>query len=192
MIKLLFATHNKNKLKEISSSLDHRFNLLSLSDVNFQDEIPEDFQTLQENAEQKARTVQKATKLDCFADDTGLEVDALQGRPGVYSARYAGEPSSSERNMAKLLDELKTSTQRSAQFRTVICLLFKGSKYFFEGKVEGEILLHQTGKDGFGYDPIFKPQGYSKSFAEMSLVEKNKISHRARAFKKMLDFLKNC
>jgi len=190
MKTLVFATHNPNKAKEIGAKLNNMFIVKSLSDIGFTHEIPEDFETLRENAEQKAETIFKATGEDCFADDTGLEVDALNGAPGVFSARYAGKDANSEKNINKLLTELQGVSNRTARFRTVICLIKQGEKHFFEGIAEGEILMAKTGNEGFGYDPVFKPKGFDVSFAEMSLQEKNAISHRALAFEKMLNFLK--
>jgi len=162
---------------------------LSLGDINCNDEIPEDFFTLEENASQKSHYIFDKYNLDCFADDTGLEIEALNGKPGVLSARYAGDSKDTEANMRKVLDELKEEKNRKARFRTVISLIINKKEYFFEGIVNGEILESKTGKDGFGYDPIFKPKGYSESFAEMSLEQKNLISHRAVATRKLVDFL---
>ncbi len=187
--KLVFATNNPHKLNEISNIEDLNVEIVSLKDIGFNEEIPEDFDTLQENALQKARIIHEKTGLDCFADDTGLEIDALDGKPGVYSARYAGEPSNPEENIKKVLAELSGKTNRKARFRTVIALILDGQELFFEGIVEGEILTEKNGADGFGYDPIFRPTGYSESFAEMSLEMKNKISHRARAMKQLVNYL---
>ncbi len=187
--KLVFATNNPHKLNEISNIEDLNVEIVSLKDIGFNEEIPEDFDTLQENALQKARIIHEKAGLDCFADDTGLEIDALDGKPGVYSARYAGEPSNPEENIKKVLAELSGKTNRKARFRTVIALILDGQELFFEGIVEGEILTEKNGADGFGYDPIFRPTGYSESFAEMSLEMKNKISHRARAMKQLVNYL---
>lgn len=187
--KLVFATNNPHKLNEISNIEDLNVEIVSLKDIGFNEEIPEDFDTLQENALQKARIIHEKTGLDCFADDTGLEIDALDGKPGVYSARYAGEPSNPEENIKKVLAELSGKTNRKARFRTVIALILDGQELFFEGIVEGEILTEKNGADGFGYDPIFRPTGYSESFAEMSLEMKNKISHRARAMRQLVNYL---
>lgn len=187
--KLVLATNNLHKLNEISNIKDLYVEIVSLNDIGFQEEIPEDFDTLEENALQKARIIHQRTGLDCFADDTGLEIDALDGRPGVFSARYAGEPSNPEENIQKVLAELSGITNRNARFRTVIALITDGQEMFFEGIMEGEILNEKHGTDGFGYDPIFRPSGYMQSFAEMSLEMKNKISHRARAVRKLVDYL---
>jgi XTP/dITP diphosphohydrolase len=188
---LVFATNNKHKLEEIQQLIGVKINLKSLSDINCSDEIPEDFFTLEENASQKANYIFNKYNMDCFADDTGLEIEALKGDPGVLSARYAGESKDSEANMKKVLEELKGEKNRNARFRTVISLIIDKKEYFFEGIVNGEILEGKTGKDGFGYDPIFMPTGYSESFAEMSIDEKNLISHRAIATKKLVGFLLN-
>jgi XTP/dITP diphosphohydrolase len=189
MKKILFATNNINKLKEIRSSVQ-KYKIVSLKDLNINEEIPETGNTLKANAFQKARYVYEKTGLNCFADDTGLEIDYLNGRPGVYSARYAGEKCSSENNMKKVLVELTNSSNRNAVFKTVIALIIDGNKYFFEGKVKGVILKEKSGIDGFGYDPIFKPNGFNQSFAEMSITQKNEISHRGIAVRKLIDFLK--
>ena len=190
-MELVFATNNKHKLEEIQNSLGNRINILSLKDISFFEEIPEDFDTLKENAQQKARHIFDRYKVNCFADDTGLEIDSLNGAPGVYSARYAGENCTFEDNVQKVLKELDGIKNRKAKFRTVIALILDGKEYFFEGSVEGEILTENQGDGGFGYDPIFKPTGFDTSFAEMDLNEKNKISHRGRASKKLIDFLLN-
>ncbi len=188
-MKLVFATHNLNKLEEIKPLLPNFIELVSLTDIGCNDPIEEYGTTLEENAWIKAHFVKKNFGLDCFADDSGLEVPSLSGAPGVYSARYAGEEKNAEKNMEKLLVELRNKEDRSAQFRTVIALTFDGVEKEFEGTVNGEILHKKKGTSGFGYDPIFRPTGYEQSFAEFSLAEKNKISHRARAFKKLLLFL---
>jgi XTP/dITP diphosphohydrolase len=190
-MELVFATNNKHKLEEIQNALGGKVKLLSLKDISFFEEIPEDYETLKENAQQKARYIYDRYKLNCFADDTGLEIDALSGAPGVYSARYAGLKCSFEDNVQKVLKELKGVENRKAQFRTVISLILNGKEYFFEGSVNGEILEESHGVGGFGYDPIFKPLGFEKSFAEMDLDEKNEISHRGRASKKLVEFLLN-
>lgn len=189
MQQFVFASHNPNKVKEIRAKLGNDFEVLSLQDINFQQEIPEDFETLEENALQKARTIKTHSGKDCFADDTGLEVEALNGAPGVYSARYAGLDANSENNINKLLKELDGIQDRKARFRTSIALLWKGQEHCFEGIVEGRITETKSGTDGFGYDPVFIPNGYDITFAEMSLSEKNQISHRGRAFAKMTKFL---
>jgi XTP/dITP diphosphohydrolase len=189
-MKLVFATHNSNKAKEIQSLLPEDFHILTLTEINCIDEIPETAETLEGNSLLKAQFVNDNFNLNCFADDTGLEIDALNGRPGVYSARYAGEEKSAEANMNLVLSELKNESNRKAQFRTVITLLLNEKTCVFEGIVRGEISAKKRGSDGFGYDPLFIPKGQSKTFAEMTLAEKNQHSHRARAFEKMIDFLK--
>lgn len=191
-MKLVFATNNKNKLKEIRAILsDSHIDVLSLEDVEIHAEIPEPFHTLEENAMAKASYVKTQSGLDCFADDTGLEIDALNGLPGVKSARYAGEPPDSEKNIDRVLSELRGQKHRSARFRTSIALLLGKQKYFFEGIIRGNITDTRRGSDGFGYDPIFIPDGFTKTFAEMDRGEKNRISHRAIAINKLADFLKN-
>ena len=189
MEKLVFATHNLNKLKEIKLAVDN-FDIVGLKDLNINEEIPETGNTLKSNALQKAKYIFDKTGLDCFADDTGLEIESLEGKPGVYSARYAGPDCDFESNIKKVLSELKSYENRKAQFKTVIALIINGKEYFFDGKVEGEILKSKTGNDGFGYDPIFKPNGFNKSFAEMSVELKNNISHRGLAVKQLIKFLK--
>lgn len=190
-VELVFATNNQHKLKEVQALLGNHFRLLSLTDIGFDEEIPEDFDTLQDNALQKARYINSRLGYNCFADDTGLEVDALNGEPGVYSARYAGEAKNPHDNIVKLLQNLSGVKNRRAQFRTVIALILDGNEYLFEGKVNGEIIDKGRGSDGFGYDPIFLPEGYSQTFAEMPLELKNQISHRGRAVAKLVDFLKS-
>ncbi len=190
-VELVFATNNQHKLKEVQALLGNHFRLLSLTDIGFDEEIPEDFDTLQDNALQKARYINSRLGYNCFADDTGLEVDALNGEPGVYSARYAGEAKNPHDNIVKLLQNLSGVKNRRAQFRTVIALILDGNEYLFEGKVDGEIIDKGRGSDGFGYDPIFLPEGYSQTFAEMPLELKNQISHRGRAVAKLVDFLKS-
>jgi XTP/dITP diphosphohydrolase len=189
MIKLVIATHNKHKLGEIKPLLPEQFQLLSLDDVEIFDDIPETSDTLEGNALQKASFVFSRTAINCFADDTGLEVDALDGRPGVYSARYAGEGCSYADNNRKLLDELKGIANRKACFRTVICLIWKDKEYYFEGKVEGSIISELRGNEGFGYDPVFIPDGHSLTYAEMGFEEKNSMSHRAESVRKLREFL---
>jgi len=188
-MKLIFATNNKHKIREISDLLDNRFNVLGLADVSITEDIPEDADSLADNALFKARYVHERTGLNVFADDTGLEVDALDGAPGVYSARYAGTSKSPEDNIIKLLKELTGVENRKAKFRTVIALIFDNREYLFEGTVEGRIIETKRGTGGFGYDPVFMPEGYDRTFAEIPLSEKNKISHRARAMKKLISFL---
>ncbi len=190
MNEIVFASHNQNKIEEIRAILGPDFFVKGLTDINCTEEIPEPFATLEENALAKARYVEIHFGFDCFADDTGLEVDALGGLPGVYSARYAGSGKKSLDNIAKLLNELKHHTNRNARFRTVIALAMQRKHYFFEGVVNGIIAESPRGVEGFGYDPVFIPEGYSKSFAEMPASEKNKISHRKIAIDKLAGFLK--
>lgn len=195
--QVIFATNNPHKLHEIQHLLGDRFHLLSLKDVNFTGDIPENQATLEGNALEKARYIFERFNMPCFADDTGLETEALNGAPGVYSARYAGsvrdfgsEKKRTEANIQKLLAGLATAENRKARFRTVIAYLDGRQEYMFDGIVEGNIIPEKRGEDGFGYDPVFVPDGYTQTFAEMPLSEKNKISHRARAFAKFVDFLK--
>lgn len=188
-MKLVFATNNVNKLKEVQEMLPNSIELLSLKDIHCFDEIDETETTLEGNARLKASYVTQKYGYHCFADDTGLEVESLDGKPGVYSARYAGEPSNSENNMQKLLQELNGKENRKAQFRTAICLQLDGKQFFFDGICKGEILTKKQGEKGFGYDPIFQPEGYCRSFARMQRNEKNKISHRGLAIKKLVIFL---
>ena len=188
MKKLIFATNNLNKLREIRSAVSSH-KIISLEEIGIKEEIPETGSTLHENAFQKAAYIFNKTGEDCFADDTGLEIAALDNRPGVYSARYAGINCSAEDNINKVLDELDGVTNRNAVFKTVIALIINGKEFFFEGGIDGNILTNKTGHQGFGYDPIFLPNGYEISFAEMSLDEKNNISHRAKAVKKLIHFL---
>jgi XTP/dITP diphosphohydrolase len=190
-MKLIFATNNQHKAKEINSLLGEKWNIQSLADLNYQNEIPETGDTLKDNALEKARFVQKLWGKDCFADDTGLEVDSLNGAPGVFSARYAGNAKDRTKNIQKLLEELKGKTNRKARFRTVIALIKNGKEYLFEGIVEGQILQNPEGYKGFGYDPVFQPDEAKVSFAQMPLSEKNLISHRARAIEKLSNFLNN-
>lgn len=188
-MKLVFATNNLNKLAEVQKMLPKNIELLSLKDINCFDEVDETATTLEGNAKLKANHITQNFGFNCFADDTGLEVDALNGEPGVYSARYAGEPANAENNMQKLLQALTNKEQRSAQFRTAICLNIDGKQFIFDGVCKGEILKNKQGEKGFGYDPIFKPEGYAVSFAEMSPSQKNEISHRGLAIKKLINFL---
>lgn len=189
--KLVFATNNAHKLDEIRAILGDRVEVLSLKDIHCEADIPETADTLEGNAALKAEYIYKNYGLDCFADDTGLEVEALGGAPGVYSARYAGgEGHDSEANMKKLLVELEGKANRKAQFRTAICLIEGGTEHLFEEVVKGEIIEKKRGCSGFGYDPVFVPEGYTETFAEMGNEEKNKISHRARATQKLCDYLK--
>lgn len=187
-MKIVFATHNHNKLKEVAALLPS-VELISLDAIECFEDIPETAKTLHGNAQIKADYITQKYGYNCFADDTGLEVAALNGAPGVYSARYAGEECDSQKNMEKLLDNMSHKTERSAQFQTVICLNINGQQFFFEGICKGEILNAPTGEQGFGYDPIFKPEGFDQSFAEMSMDEKSTISHRGRAIQKLITFL---
>ena len=188
-MKLLFATNNKHKIREISDIISNNFTIIGLADVNITEDIPEEADTLADNAIFKARYVHERTGMNVFADDTGLEVEALGGEPGVYSARYAGEGKSFDDNINKLLNRLEGVEERKARFRTVIALIFENREYMFEGTVEGEILTERKGTGGFGYDPVFRAAGYDQTFAEMPLSEKNRISHRAVAMRKLLNFI---
>lgn len=190
MKKIVFATNNKHKLDEIREILGERFEIVSLKDIGCDVDIPETGNTLEDNALQKAEYIKQHYGMDCFADDTGLEVEALNGAPGVHSARYAeGTDHDSNANMDKLLKELGNNNNRKARFRTVIALLLNGETYQFEDIVNGHIAYEKHGTEGFGYDPIFVPEGYDHSFAELGMDIKNRISHRARAVKKLADFL---
>ncbi|MEA3443570.1 MAG: non-canonical purine NTP diphosphatase [Bacteroidota bacterium] len=189
MKKLVFATNNPHKLKEIKHSLGNYFEILSLSEINFFEEIPETHETIEENATEKSLYIFKRLGMDCFADDTGLEIENLNGEPGVYSARYAGKNPTFDDNMNKVLRLLKGKQNRNACFRTVISLIIDGKEIQFEGRVDGKILEEKRGEAGFGYDPIFQPNGYKQNFAEMPLNLKNKISHRGRAVKKLVEHL---
>ncbi len=189
-MKLVFATNNKHKLQEVRDIVGDRVEVLSLADIDCYDDIPETADTLQGNALIKARHIYEKYGLDCFADDTGLEVEAIDGAPGVYSARYAGEECDSEANMRKLLENLTGKTNRNAQFRTVIALIINGEEMLFNGIVKGTIATEKKGDSGFGYDPVFVPEGYSESFAQMSGEMKNSMSHRFRATRQLADFLK--
>ena len=189
-MKLVFATNNKHKLQEVRDIVGDRVEVLSLGDIDCHDDIPETADTLQGNALIKARHIYEKYGYNCFADDTGLEVEALGGEPGVYSARYAGEECDSEANMLKLLQNLTGKNNRNAQFRTVIALIIDGEEKLFNGIVKGKISNEKMGNSGFGYDPIFIPEGYTESFAQMSGEMKNSISHRFRATKQLSDYLK--
>ena len=189
-MKLVFATNNKHKLLEVRDIVGDRVEVLSLSDIDCNDDIPETADTLQGNALIKARYIYEKYGVDCFADDTGLEVEALDGAPGVYSARYAGEECDSEANMKKLLHNLTDKNNRNAQFRTVIALIINGEERLFNGIVKGVIATEKMGTSGFGYDPIFIPEGFSESFAQMDASMKNSISHRYRATEELSKFLK--
>lgn len=190
MSSILFASHNTYKAKEIASLLPDHLKLITLSDLNYYEEIPETGTTLKENSLIKAKFTYDKFNCNCFADDSGLEVEALNNEPGVYSARYAGPQKNDGANMDKLLNSLKDVNNRIARFKTVIAFIYEGKEYFFEGIINGKITNTKTGTNGFGYDPIFMPEGFNKTFAEMSSDEKNSISHRAIAVKKMIDFLK--
>jgi XTP/dITP diphosphohydrolase len=189
MHSIVFATNNNHKLLEVQKILGNSFRLKSLVDIGFSEDIPEDFDTLEQNASQKAWYLYNRCGIDCFADDTGLEVDALDGKPGVYSARYAGEQRNPQDNIIKLLADLRGVSNRYAQFRTVISLIISGEEHQFQGVVRGSIIDELKGSDGFGYDPIFVPEGYNLTFAEMELELKNKISHRGIATQKLVAFL---
>lgn len=189
MNSLVFATNNNNKIKEINSLLNNRIKIISLHDINCIEEVPETGATIKENALQKARYVFEKYKYNCFADDTGLEVEALNGMPGVFSARYAGEEKDANKNIEKLLLELKNHPNRKARFVTVIALIIDGNEFLFEGIIKGNITENRFGNSGFGYDPVFMPDGYNLTFAQMSLDQKNKISHRGIATQKMIHFL---
>lgn len=189
MKKFVFATNNAHKLKEVAAIVGHQIELLSLEDISCHDDIPETSDTLEGNALQKAKYVYERYHIDCFADDTGLEVEALDGAPGVYSARYAGEGHNSEENIRKLLHELEGKDNRKARFRTVFALIINGKEHLFEGIVKGEIIATKRGTSGFGYDPVFVPEGFTQTFAEMSDAQKNKISHRAIGVNKLCKFL---
>ena len=189
MKSLVFATNNKHKIYEINKVVGKKINILSLDDIKCFEDISETAETLEGNASQKSNYIFQKFHINCFADDTGLEVEVLNGKPGVYSARYAGESKDSNQNIEKLLFVLKEKTNRKAQFRTVISLIMDGQETFFEGIVKGRIIQEKMGTEGFGYDPVFIPDGYDKTFAEMSLEEKNKISHRALAVQKLIKFL---
>ena len=187
-LKLVFATNNTNKLKEVQAMLTN-FEIVSLAEIGCFDDIPETANTLEGNAILKANYITQKFGLNCFADDTGLEVTALNNAPGVYSARYAGQSNNAEANMAKLLNKLRETTNRKAQFRTAVALNIEGKQFIFEGICEGEILTEKQGNNGFGYDPIFMPSGFNTSFAEMNMTEKGAISHRGKAIKKLVTFL---
>jgi XTP/dITP diphosphohydrolase len=191
MEQLLFVTHNAHKSEEVKAIVGNNFEVMNLSEINFFDEIPETGNTFKENALQKAKFLHDKLGCNCFADDTGLEVDALNGEPGVYSARYAGEPSNTQRNIEKLLENLKGKKNRKAQFTTVIAVILNNEIYFFEGAISGQIIDNQRGEGGFGYDSVFIPDGYDKTFAELPAEVKNSISHRAVAMQKFKEFINN-
>ena len=188
-MKICFATNNAKKIEEVKAALGDKFQIVSLLEIGCHEELPETGNTLEHNAFQKARYVKENYGVDCFADDTGLEVEALDGAPGVYSGRYSGEPRSDERNIDKLLENLRGKANRKARFRTVIALILDGKEHQFEGIAEGQILDKRIGEKGFGYDPIFQPKGYEKTFAELSMDEKNQISHRGKAVNQLIKFL---
>ena len=188
-MKLVFATHNPNKLKEVQQLVPNQIELINLETIGCTTDIPETADTLEGNAKLKADFITNNYQLSCFADDTGLLVNSLKGEPGVYSARYAGTQADSNANMDKLLTNLNSKKDRSAYFQTVIALNLNGKTYIFEGKIEGVITASKRGENGFGYDPIFQPNGYKETFAELPLTIKNKISHRALAFKKLITYL---
>lgn len=186
---LVFATNNKHKLQEVRALLKNDITVVSINDVGCMEKLPETGNTLESNARQKAEYVYKKYQMNCFADDTGLEIESLNGMPGVLSARYAGKEQNVNKNIQKVLNEMNNFQNRNAQFRTVICLILNHSYYQFEGILKGSILTEKIGDFGFGYDPIFLPDGHKKTLAEMNLEEKNKISHRAIAIKKLVNFL---
>jgi XTP/dITP diphosphohydrolase len=190
MNTLIFATNNLNKVAEVRSLLDESFKILSLSEAGIDIDIPEPFETLEKNAIEKAKVIYELKGISCFAEDTGLEVDALNGEPGVKSARYAGNERSFENNIDKLLRKLKDIEDRTARFRTVICLTINGKHNIFEGECKGTIITEKRGSSGFGYDPVFIPDGTARTFAEMSLQEKNIYSHRKKATEKLIAYLK--
>ncbi len=189
MDELIFATNNQNKVAEVRSVLGKNFDIITLKEAGIDIEIPEPHDSLEANASEKSKTIFKLTNKNCFSEDTGLEVDALNGEPGVKSARYAGENRSFEDNIEKLLSNLKAENNKAARFRTVISLIHDGKEYFFEGICPGRIIDTKKGVNGFGYDPVFIPDGSDKTFAEMEMEEKNKFSHRKKAMKKLIDFL---
>jgi len=186
---IIFATNNPNKVKEINSVLKGKINIISLSEAGINIDIPEPFDTLEANATEKARVIYDLMGKNCFSEDSGLEVDALDGRPGVHSARYAGDHGDASANMEKLLSDMAVHENRRAQFHTVICLVMDGQYHFFEGTCKGAITDSKRGESGFGYDPIFIPDGADKTFGEMDLDEKNKYSHRKKAVMKLVEFL---
>jgi len=190
MTELVFATNNRHKLNEVSAKIGDSFKLLTLNDIGCHEDIPETGITFHENASIKSHFIYERYQLNCFGDDSGLEIDALNGEPGVYSARYAGKHGNHQANNEKVLQQLAGKTNRSARFKTVISLMWNGEEHFFEGVVEGTIRTAPAGTEGFGYDPIFQPEGFDITFAEMTLEEKNHISHRARALEKLIAFLR--
>lgn len=189
MNNIIFATNNQNKVEEVRAVLGSRFNIITLKEAGIDIDIPEPHDTLEANATEKSRTIFEITKQNCFSEDTGLEVEALNGEPGVKSARYAGEARSFDDNIEKLLGKLASSENKTARFRTVISLILNGKEYFFEGICNGEIISERKGNKGFGYDPVFIPDGSDQTFAEMDMTEKNKFSHRKKAMEKLINFL---
>ncbi len=190
-MKIIFATNNKHKVAEIRQAVGNQHEILSLADINFSEEIPETQSTIEGNASQKSHFIHDRFQVNCFSDDTGLEIEALNGEPGVYSARYAGKDANFQNNIDKVLTKLAGIENRKAKFRTIISLIINGEEHQFEGICEGEIITEERGEKGFGYDPIFKPKGYEQTFAEMNHELKNKISHRGLAVEKLVEFLKN-
>lgn len=188
MVKIVFATNNPNKVQEVQAMLEENLEIVNLEDIGCTEEIPETQPTIEGNARQKAEYVREHYQIDCFAEDTGLEVEALGGAPGVHTARYAGPARDPQANMRKLLDALSDRTDRRARFKTVIALVWQGEIYTFEGIVNGHIAREQSGAGGFGYDPVFIPDGYQQTFAELDPKEKNQISHRGRAVAKLVAF----
>jgi XTP/dITP diphosphohydrolase len=189
MTTIIFATNNRNKAEEIRSVTGNRFNIVTLEDAGIDIDIPEPYDTLEANAVEKATTIYRLSNTNVFSEDTGLEVEALNGEPGVKSARYAGDGRNFQANIHKLLENLQPHRNRKAQFRTVICLLWNGGQHLFEGICEGEIISEQKGEKGFGYDPVFVPAGSDKTFAEMTVEEKNRYSHRRKATDQLVAFL---
>jgi XTP/dITP diphosphohydrolase len=189
MDTLIFATNNQNKVEEVRSVLGKRFNILTLKEAGINIDIPEPYDTLEANATKKSKTIFDLTKTNCFSEDTGLEVEALNGEPGVKSARYAGEDRSFADNIDKLLINLSSADNKKARFRTVISCILDGKEYFFEGICHGKIISQRKGNNGFGYDPVFIPDGSDKTFSEMDMTEKNKFSHRKKAMEKLINFL---
>ena len=189
MTSIIFATNNQNKVEEVRAVLGNRFNIITLKDAGIDIDIPEPHDTLEANASEKSKTIFAITKQDCFSEDTGLEVDALNGEPGVKSARYAGDDRDFNDNIEKLLTKLAASNDKTARFRTVISLILDNKEYFFEGICSGMIITEKKGNNGFGYDPVFVPDGSDRTFAEMDMAEKNKFSHRKKAMEKLINFL---
>lgn len=189
MNNIIFATNNQNKVEEVRAVLGSRFNIITLKEAGIDIDIPEPHDTLEANATEKSKTIFEITNQNCFSEDTGLEVEALNGEPGVKSARYAGEVRNFDDNIEKLLNKLRSSESKTARFRTVISLILDGKEYFFEGICNGQIISERKGANGFGYDPVFIPAGSDKTFAEMDMAEKNKFSHRKKAMEKLIQFL---